>query len=285
MKRILLFFSFIFSVININTQNNKDLTINNTTDYENIMNNLTLLNTKKQFNKIIEICKTILSNENIETKFKVEILEILANTYFSKGENKRAIELYKNILNNYKEIENKNNILFNMCCAIYKLMPKRPEVDLDYCHKLINHGIYSLEYIDNKEQIKNIENMMSEAYNLIETKEINDIKFFLDNNKYDSYIYLCDIFFNNYPDSEYYDNVLNIKGLSFYYNIIRYLNTIKKLKTNKSINLNIFKEIYDKIVDNYDRLEQLSSEKKISSNTLSTINQNIELIKSKFREY
>ena len=158
-------------------------------------------------------------------------------------------------------------------------MPKRPEVDISNCKEMISYGKYSLQNIDSDDIKKKINQMIDEAYWLIETKELNDIKFFYDNKKYNSALHLIDVFINTFNNSQYYNNLINIKCLSHCNQIKEYLKIIKTIKNKKkSNNSEFYSEIYNKIFDNYNQLKKIYEDLNISNETKDNIKKNMDEI-------
>ena len=271
-RYIIPFFIFVYK---INTTTNDK---NNTTDvFAKVLNELEVLKNNKKNKKIIEICNEILSKETLDTNVNCKILEILGEAYLESGNNKKSIETYKILINNYQNLYDKNNVLYKICVSIYNLMPKRPEVDLKYCKEMISYGRYAINNITNNDLKEKIDLMIEEAYSLVEDKEINDIKFFFDNKKYDSTLYLIDIFLKEFKDTQYYDHIMNIKNFSHFYLIKKTLELIKNIK-NKNTGLEPYKKLYNEIYDNYQELEKLVDDPNISEKTKNSIKKNIDKI-------
>ena len=273
------YFIKLILIIQIYATFSKENNDSNIISKKNIFDELKLLKYKKKNKKIIEICNEVISKDDLDTSTKVKILEILGEAYINNKEYKKAIEIYKNIINNYQDLYNKDNVLYNICLSIYTIMPKRPEVDISNCKEMISYGKYSLQNIDSDDIKKKINQMIDEAHWLIETKELNDIKFFYDNKKYNSALHLIDVFINTFNNSQYYNNLINIKCLSHCNQIKEYLKIIKTIKNKKkSNNSEFYSEIYNKIFDNYNQLKKIYEDLNISNETRDNIKKNMDEI-------
>ena len=217
-----------------------------------------LLENKKKYFEIIEICTNILSRWNIEYYNEIDILIILGNAYFASGNNRKSIDVYRTILNKYGNFEGMNEVLYNLCSAIHKIMPKNPDVDLENCRKMVNYGNYALAKITNIDYSKNIKLMINEAKELIEEKDFNDIKFYYENKLYEPALYCCNKFLETYDDDKYYNLVISYK-----------LNTLQKLIENiikalriedRNITHYVFEEMYKKMKKYYREINNIYKE-------------------------
>ena len=224
---------------------------------DKFFDNLDLLEKKRKYSEVIEICLNILNSRDIEYYNEIDVLIRLGDAYFASGSNKKAIEAYMILLNKYVDFNGLDDVLYNLCSSVYRLMPKNPDVDLEYCKRMINYGNYSLSKIKKMEYSERIRSMISDANELIELKEFNDIKFFYENEMYSPALYCCNKFLETYSDDKYRNLAISYK-LDILYNLA--VNLIKFFKmARKSVCNDVLSETYDKIIGYYDELKGINA--------------------------
>lgn len=213
------------------------------------------LKKEKKYSDIIDICVPILNAGNIEYYDEIDILIILGDAYFLNGENKKCINIYRTLLNKYGDFDGIEDVLHNLCFAIYKIMPKSYKVDLEYCKKMINYGNYSLSKIKKIEYLSHIRSMISEAEKLIELKEFNDIRFFYKNRLYDSALFCCNKFLDAHFIGENQKLAVFYKVKILYKLLVKHITFFKKI--NKNVEPTILEEMYLKIIKYYEEMNNV----------------------------
>lgn len=222
---------------------------------DSFFDNLDLLENNGKYSEVIDVCLNILNRQDIEYYNEIDILIRLGDAYFASGNNKKAIEVYMLLLNKYVDFNGLEDVLYNLCCAVYRLMPKNPNVDLEYCEKMINYGNYSLSKIKKIEYSDSIRSMIDEAKDLIELKEFNDIKFFYENEIFPPALHCCNKFLETYNDDKYRNLVISYK-IDILYNLaVKLISFLKMAK--KSVCHDVLRETYDKIIGYYNELKSI----------------------------
>lgn len=233
---VLFFQNFnIFSEKNINKEGNKEsIKEENKEDINKkkfeIIDNLY---SKKNYDQVIEFCISLLKTRKLNYLDEINILINLGDAYFDNNEKKRAIETYKLLLNKYKVFEDKDYVLYKLCCCAYKRMPKCPYVDLDLCNDVIYYGNYSKKHIKNEEYLNEINKMIFEAIAIIEESKVDEINFFYENKLYNSAVSYIDDFIDNCNNKEYFNYINLIKAKCLFEQIKLEIEKIKIFRKNK----------------------------------------------------
>ena len=214
---------------NIEKENNEELkNINSEKKFEIIET----LYSKKEYDQVIEICISLLRTRKMTYLDEISILITLGDVYFDNNQKKKCIETYKLLLNKYKNFDDKDYVLYKLCCCAYKRMPKCPNVDLDLCKDVIYYCNYSKKYIKDEEYLKEINKMTLEALNIIEEFKLNEIKFFYENKLYNSAVLYIDDFINDCNNKEYYNYINLIKAQCLFEQIKLEIEKVKLCRIN-----------------------------------------------------
>ena len=215
---------------------------------------------KKEYDQVIELCISLLKTRKLNYLDEINILITLGDAYFDNNEKKSCIETYKLLLNKYKDFDDKEYVLYKLCCCAYKRMPKCPYVDLDLCNDVIYYGNYSKKHIKNNEYLKEINKMIFEALAIIEESKVDEIKFFYDNKLYNSAILYIDDFMDNCNNKDHFNYINLIKAKSLYEQIILEIEKIKLYRINKvKTNENLEKKYFDNILKYLQTIKNISS--------------------------
>ena len=229
-------------------------------------NNFEILETlysKNKYDKVIEICIDLLKSRKLSYSDEIYILTTLGDAYFDNNEKKNSIETYKLLLNKYKNFENKDYVLYRLCCCAYKRMPRCSNVDLDLCKDVIYYCNYSKKYIKDEEYLKEINKMIFEAICIIEESKMNEIKFFYDNKLYISALTYIKDFIENYNNRNYINEINLMKAKCLYEQIKLEVEKVKTIRKNKMKNNNDLEKKYFENIIKY-----LQDIRNISTNNL-----------------
>ena len=218
------------------------------------------LYSKKQYEDVIDICTNILKAKQLNYTDEINLLITLGDSYFENNEKKKCIEVYKLLLNKYNDFEDKEYVLYRLCWASFKRMPRCPYVDLSLCYDLLYYANYSKKYIKNNNYLKEIHNMIDEANEIIEEAKFNDIKFFFEYELYNSAIMYINNFIKETTNKKYINECSIILAKSLYENIKKEIIKIKYLKKNKnSKNIELEKKYYENIIKYINNIRDIDS--------------------------
>jgi len=218
------------------------------------------LYSRKDYEQIIEFCISLLKSRKLNYLDEINILITLGDAYFDNNEKKRCIETYKLLLNKYKNFDDKDYVLYKLCCCAYKRMPKCPYVDLDLCNDVIYYGNYSKKHIKNEEYLNEINKMIFEAIAIIEESKVDEIKFFYENKLYNSAVSYVDDFIDNCNNKEYFNYINLIKAKSLFEQIKLEIEKVNIFRKNKiKSNVDLEKKYFENIIKYLDNIKNISS--------------------------
>ena len=259
------FFILLITLQNFNIYSGKSNKNNDKKENKEVLkeDNLEIIDnlySKNNYEKVIELCIKLLKTRKLSYSDEVNILITLGDAYFDNNEKKNCIETYKLLLNKYKNFDNKDYVLYKLCCCAYKRMPKCPYVDLDLCKDVIYYGNYSKKHIKNEDYLNEINKMIFEAIDIIEESKINEINFFYENQLYSSALIYIEDFIENSNNRQNINYINLMKAKCLFEQIKLEVQKVKVIRKNKIKNDNdLEKKYFDNIMKYLQDIRNIST--------------------------
>ena len=259
------FFILLITLQNFNIYSGKSNKNNDKEENKEVLkeDNLEIIDnlySKNNYEKVIELCIKLLKTRKLSYSDEVNILITLGDAYFDNNEKKNCIETYKLLLNKYKNFDNKDYVLYKLCCCAYKRMPKCPYVDLDLCKDVIYYGNYSKKHIKNEDYLNEINKMIFEAIDIIEESKINEINFFYENQLYSSALIYIEDFIENSNNRQNINYINLMKAKCLFEQIKLEVQKVKVIRKNKIKNDNdLEKKYFDNIMKYLQDIRNIST--------------------------
>ncbi|MBQ2349884.1 MAG: hypothetical protein II393_01240 [Cytophagales bacterium] len=202
---------------------------------------------KKNFDDAISTYKKAIRNcESRDTIIDLKIK--IADCSFNDREYYDSIKYYKSILKQYEYFYQKDYVVYKLCLSLKHLADWGYERDATRMNDLINWIKYYKKNCHNNDYLEELGNIYYQGMQVIRRKDFENIKFYFDNNIFNSAIFCCEWFLKTHKNSEYTSEACWYKIKSTYLKNKKIVDKVKKKKNKESLEyvlLNVFTEIRD----------------------------------------